>query len=238
MTFKLGSSSKIQKLADYLGLQKKEVASADMVCGYTCHFANKCKAFANPVTHKMVRGEHNEYDCYGAILECAFTSTRELHWNNYDTIRKCKTSGEMTDILLDAIPAYLKVLRIHSFGDFFSDTYFKAWLNVTEKLKNISFFAYTKVLPYLKVAKPSNFAMVYSYGGILDNELTNEPTAYVVNSLNASKELKIPASCQKHPADDYDFIKAGKSFALILHGSQRKTAKALTRGSFKAKLDK
>lgn len=226
--FKLGMSSKIKKLAKMLNLSEKQVASADLVCGYSCPCADKCKSYADRITGKLTDAPTCEYRCYGASLEAAFPSVRALHWNNFDLLRHAKTTGEMTDIILAGINPQIKVLRVHSFGDFFNKKYFKAWLNVAEYLPKISFFSYTKVLPYLSIARPDNFKMVYSYGGKLDEQLTDEPTAYVVNSVLDAEKLGIEVSCQSDPSDDYNFIQAGKSFALVLHGTQPSFAKALT----------
>lgn len=218
--FKLGQSSKLRELAHMLNLRNSEVASADLVCGYSCPMADKCKSFANRETGKITDGKNTEFRCYGATLEGAFPSVRALHWQNFDTMIKAKTIGKMTDELKQAIKPNLKVLRIHSFGDFFNENYFRAWLNITELFPNISFFAYTKVLPYLSVARPKNFSMVYSYGGLMDEYVTNEPTAFVVNTEKEAKALGIPVACKTHPADDYKFVLKKKSFALVIHGVQ------------------
>jgi len=214
----------MKKLAKMLGLKYNQIASADLVCGFSCPMADKCKSFADRESGKITDGENCKFRCYGTSLEAAFSVVRALHWNNFDIMRQAKTVGNMTDILLNSITEKIKVLRIHSFGDFFNKKYFQAWLNVTERLPEISFIAYTKVLPYLKIDRPENFSMVYSYGGKLDNQVTDEPVAYVVNSIADAKKLGVEASCQINPADDYDFIKAQKSFALVLHGTQPKKA--------------
>jgi len=226
--FKLSRSSKMKHLAEMLGLKKVNVASADLVCGYTCPMADKCKSFANPKTGKVTDAKSCEYRCYGTSLEAAFPAVRNLHWNNFDLVREAKTTEAMTDILLSAIRPNVKVLRVHSFGDFFNDNYFYAWVNVAEMRPEISFFAYTKVLPYIKVSRPENFSMVYSYGGKMDNLVTDEPVSYVMNTQEDADKKSIPVSCVKHPADDYNFITAGKSFALLLHGVQPKGAMAMT----------
>ena len=218
---KLGSSSKMRHLADYLGLKNHEVKSFDLPCGYTCPCADKCLTFADKKTGKITDGKNAQFRCYGASLECAFTNTRALHWNNFDALKNQNTDA-MTEILLAGIDTRVKVLRIHSFGDFFNNDYFQAWVNVTEKLSNISFFAYTKVLPYLNITRPDNFKMVYSYGGKMDNLLQDENTAYVVSGKIEADVLGIELSCQNHPADDYNFIVNKKSFGLVLHGMQPK----------------
>jgi len=220
--FKLGNSSKMVKLADFLGVHKNEVASVDLPAGHTCPQADKCKSFADRDTGKITDGRACEFRCYAASSEAAFVNTRLLRWNNLDLLRVAKTSGAMVDVIAPSLHDKLKVVRVHSSGDFFSDAYFQAWMSVAENFPHIFFFAYTKVLPYLKVNRPDNFDMVYSYGGKLDDLVTTEPVAYVVRSKQEAKKLRVPVSCINHPADDYKYVKAGKSFALLLHGTQPK----------------
>jgi hypothetical protein len=222
--FKLSAgNTKMHKLASMLGLSKAQVASADLPCGYTCPCANICKAFAHPETGKIIDGKDMKFRCYGASIECMYKSARALHWNNFNLVRDAETVGGMTDILLGAISPKIKILRVHSFGDFFNEVYFNAWVAVAEKLPSLSIFGYTKVLPYVKAPKPDNFALQYSHGGILDEYLTDEPTAYIVRSIAEAQAKGIELSCQNDPADDYNFILAKKSFGLLLHGTQPKT---------------
>ena len=226
---KLGNSSKMKKLADMLNINKNQVASFDLPCGYTCPMADKCKSMADKKTGKITDGKSCEYRCYGVSLEAAFPSVRALHWNNFDLLRNSNSIGDMVDMILLAISDKIKVLRIHSFGDFFNKNYFQAWLNVTEKLPDINFVAYTKVLPYLKIDRPKNFSMVYSYGGLLDKNLTDEPTCYVIKSESEAKKLGVEISCKiDNPANDYNFIRSQLSFAILIHGTQPKSAKLKT----------
>jgi hypothetical protein len=218
--FKLGSSRKVKDLASMLGLKYNQVASADLPCGYTCPMADKCKSYADRISGKITDAPTCEFRCYGTSLEAAFPSVRALHWNNFDAVMRAGTTDKITDLLLSAITPTIKVLRVHSFGDFFKREYFDAWVNVAEYRPDVSFFAYTKVLPYIDLPRPVNFSMVYSFGGKLDGQVTNQPVAYVVRSVADADALNVPVSCQLHPADDYNYIVAGQSFALLLHGTQ------------------
>jgi len=218
--FKFGHSSKLTKLAVMLGLKRDEVVSADQPCGYTCRFAEKCKAFANPNTGLLIDGKNQKFRCYGASLEVAFPTLRRRNWHNFDVIRHAKTSGAMTDIILKSMSNRIKIVRIHSFGEFFSDNYFQAWVNVADAKRDISFFTYTKALDYMRIAHPENLSMTYSFGGLLDAQVKNESSAQVFDTLADAKKAGLPIACINHPADDYNFVKAGKKFALILHGTQ------------------
>ena len=93
-----------------------------------------------------------------------------------------------------------------------------AWVRVAEMHPEITFFGYTKIVEYVNAVKPNNFRLVYSFGGALDQLITNEPTCRVVKSVAEADSLSV--ACQINPADDYDYIMAGVSFAIVIHGVQ------------------
>lgn len=213
-------NSKIQKLAVYLGFQKNQVASFDLPAGYTCPAARACRSYAHKVTGKITDGKGAEFRCYAASSEAVFKSARISRWKNFDALR---SAGEdMVSLILGSLPPNLKVLRIHSSGDFFNKKYFDAWVAVARLNPNIMFFGYTKILPYVKAYKPDNFRLVYSFGGTMDALVTDEPVCYVVKTVADGIAQGLSISCQENPVDDYDYIMNGKSFAIAVHGTQPK----------------
>ncbi|HVQ91259.1 MAG TPA: hypothetical protein VMU51_09485 [Mycobacteriales bacterium] len=66
-------------------------------------------------------------------------------------------------------------VRIHDSGDFFSDPYLTAWLQVMAARPQVRFYAYTKEVDrfrrLVEPAPPANFRWVYSYGGTQDTTL-------------------------------------------------------------------
>ena len=214
--FRLGSSGKMEKLANMLNLPVSRVGSADIPAGYTCRMAKDCKSYAIKETGKIHDAPSCKFRCYAASCESRFPRTRFFHWENFDALRIAKTAGKITDIISSTIPEKLSVMRIHSFGDFFSDAYFQAWLNVAEKWNGVKFFAYSKMLDYIRIDRPDNFLMVYSFGGILDNMVKDEQYCKVVSKPSGS----LPVACQNHPADDYNFFLSGRSFEIVIHGTQ------------------
>jgi len=66
-------------------------------------------------------------------------------------------------------------VRIHDSGDFFSDPYLTAWLQVMAARPEVNFYAYTKEVDrfrrLVETAPPQNFRWVYSYGGTQDTSL-------------------------------------------------------------------
>jgi hypothetical protein len=212
-------NSKINKLAHSLGLKNTQVVAFDLPAGYTCPCADTCQSFSNRESGRITDGENCKIRCYAASIESAFTSARNAHWRNYDVL--CKLSqAEMVKLILSELPKNVKVVRIHSSGDYFAKRYFQAWVKVAEIRTDVRFFGYTKILNYVNADKPDNFRLVYSFGGKMDSKKTCEPTAYIVKNIAEAIIRGLLVSCADNPADDFDFIMEGKTFALVLHGTQ------------------
>lgn len=66
-------------------------------------------------------------------------------------------------------------IRIHDSGDFFSDSYLQAWLDICRARPDTNFYAYTKEVSRFRALvepdPPPNFLWVYSYGGTQDAAL-------------------------------------------------------------------
>lgn len=113
-----------------------------------------------------------------------------------------------------------KIVRIHVSGDFFSQTYFDAWLQVAKNNPSILFYAYTKALPLLVKRLndiPNNFRLTASYGGTHDHLISkhNLKFAKVVKSVEEANKLRL-----KIDHDDSLAYGSSKSFALLVHGQQ------------------
>jgi hypothetical protein len=114
----------------------------------------------------------------------------------------------------------IKLVRIHSSGDFFSQAYFDAWLFVAQANPHLIFYAYTKALPYWikrREQVPSNFKLVASRGGRFDNliETHNLRNVRVVFSEAEAIELDLLID-----HDDKLVWCGDGNFALLLHGTQ------------------
>jgi hypothetical protein len=222
-------NSKLKELARYKGLKLRQVVAFDLPAGYTCPAANLCKAYSNRRTGTLTAGVGAQFRCYAANVEAYSPAARRLRWYNYDLLRKL-SAADMAGLIDSSLPADVKIVRIHSSGDFFSNDYFSAWVAVAKMHPEITFFGYTKILPYVQYlvnAGVDNFKFVYSFGGKFDYSVVDEPVAYVVDNPSHADKLDVPVACIDHPADDYDYIVGGESFAIVLHGGQPKGAHAL-----------
>jgi hypothetical protein len=218
------SNRKIVGIAGLLGIHKNSVFTFNQPAGYSCPAADICQSFADREDGKITDGDNCKFRCYAASLEAIFTALRKVNWRNFDALRGLSTD-KMAELIISEMPKKARIIRIHSSGDFFNRKYFLAWVKVAESLPHIDFFGYTKVLSYVQYDKPDNFTLQYSMGGKMDDLHTTEPYAVIVETPEHAKKLGIPIACENHPSDDYLFIKAGISFALVVHGTQPKGSK-------------
>ncbi len=70
-------------------------------------------------------------------------------------------------------------VRIHDSGDFYSDEYLEAWLEVAERVPHVLFYAYTKEVSRVKRQAelrpfPPNFRVIFSLGGVEDHLLDKD----------------------------------------------------------------
>lgn len=225
LTFSTGNT-KILALAQALGLASNQVTSFDLPAGHTCPAADSCKSLANRETGKITDGENCKFRCYAASMEARYSASRRSHWRNFDALRNLTQDG-MVELILSSIPIETKIIRIHSSGDFFSKKYFQAWVKVAEIRTDVQFFGYTKILPYVDAPKPDNFRLVYSFGGKMDKKLKLQPAAYVVKDIAEAIMRGLHPACIDNPADDFNLIMSGRTFALCLHGTQPAKKKIL-----------
>lgn len=70
-----------------------------------------------------------------------------------------------------------QAVRIHDAGDYFSDDYLQAWLNVAASLPHILFYSYTKEVSRMRrvaTEPPPNFRWLYSLGGREDHLINRD----------------------------------------------------------------
>ena len=155
------------------------------------------------------------------IDEVLRPAVREARWHNFNLLKKCKTIGEMVNLIQLSLPK-AKYIRIHVAGDYFNQNYFDAWLQVAKNNSDILFYGYTKALPLLiKRLKsiPKNFRLTASKGGTHDYliEKYNLKSVTVVKSVEEAKKLHL-----KIDHDDSLCYGGKASFSVLLHGQQVK----------------
>lgn len=202
---------------------------------YTCPQARICRSRFDRVKQKVVDGPHSELRCFAASLEAAFPSVRVSADRNLYLLNRDKSVERMTDLISMSLPPkYFTIVRIHDGGDFFSEGYMAAWMEVARREPGRLFYAYTKSLDHwikLRNLMPPNMTLVASWGGDLDHLI--EP-----HGLRNARVIYHPEEAAKWgdlPIDHDDKLAQDENvqeFSILLHGVQKKgseAAKALSR---------
>lgn len=196
------------------------ISTFSLPAGHSCPFAKECLSKANKITGKIIDGQHCRFRCFAASQEALYPSVRRARWNNFERLKSAKSIEGMTQIIQSSLPTGVGFVRIHVSGDFFDENYFVAWLNVALNNPLVTFYGYTKAIPFLVKYKnfiPKNFRFTASKGGTCDNLIVKHKicSAEVVFSVNEAEEKGLEID-----HDDSHAIMAEKSFALLLHGTQ------------------
>ena len=208
--------------------------------GYSCPSAGHCKTFADRDTGKITDLPQEgqaiglEYRCFAAMSEARSKNCRDARWYNWDLLKEILYTSDdpvsqMTQLIGQSIYDQLgsrksfDLCRIHESGDFWSELYFKAWLEVAKKFPNIKFYAYTKQLNYWLnsfESIPDNLYLTASVGGNLDHLIPRyankfKRIAYVVYTEDQADDMGLPIDHD----DSHCF--GDKPFALLVHSPQR-----------------
>ena len=208
-------------------LKQLDVVYLSLPAGYTCPMADICKSMANRKTGKIT--DFGDIRCYAASAEARYPATRERNWRNFDLLRKFKGDVQgMADLILRSIEYYeahnppIKLFRPHESGDFFSQEYFDAWIEVAKARPDILFYAYTKSLHFWEKRKdvmPKNLRLIASEGGKVDELISKNQfrTAIIVKDTGEAIKRRLNI-------DVNEFLAAfsEEDFALLLHGTQSK----------------
>lgn len=203
-------------------LRGSRTAAFSLPAGYTCPGACDCLAWFDPETRKLHDGPRAKFRCFAATMEAAFPSVSKSVHRNWSLLKSAKTVENMTELIHMSLPSlYYQNIRIHADGDFYSNNYFLAWVNVAIRNPHRLFYAYTKFIPAwvrFMPLLPENFVLTASLGGKWDAlvEEHNLRHAKVVFHPDEAAELGLEIdhddSLARNPA-------AG-NFALLLHGQQ------------------
>jgi len=211
-----------EKLIFGLGNAKlsKAIATFSLPAGHSCPFAKECLSKADKITGKIIDGQHCRFRCFAASQESAFPSVRNSRWNNFEKLQEAGEIEPMARVIQHSLPYGLNMVRTHVSGDFFSEKYFLAWLNVALNNPLVTFYGYTKATPLLVKYKPhipTNFRFTASKGGTCDSLIKKHHLKFaeVVFSVNEARDKGLEID-----HDDSLAFGSTESFALLLHGTQ------------------
>lgn len=219
-----------------LGKSNEKLANMNIVylslpAGYTCPFAAGCKTYAHKKggkfksSGKSILDAGGDMRCYAASTEARYPNVRESRWSNYELL---KATDDMAGLISRSIIYYnmhnpdIKIFRIHESGDFFSQEYFDAWIEVANRHPNILFYAYTVSLPYWQDRKdeiPKNLRLIASQGGLRDDIIDKEGFRKAVIVQDKGEAIKKNLNID---VADFLAVFGDEDFALLLHGIQSK----------------
>ena len=129
--------------------------------------------------------------CYARNGTYLFPKVKAAHARNLKRVLD-DLEGWKVDMIEEATKrASGGYVRIHDSGDFFSDEYLLAWLDVARAVPGTTFYAYTKEVSRFKRLvegnAPANFRWLYSMGGKEDAliDVENDRHAEVFPSAEA-----------------------------------------------------
>ena len=195
------------------------IATFSLPSGYACPGAEQCLARASRASGKITDGPENRFRCFSASQESMFQSVRKARWNNFEMLKEAKSVKRMAYLIMRSLPESPTV-RIHVAGDFYSQNYFDAWLEVCKQVPGKLFYAYTKSLTFW-IARldqiPKNLVLNASRGGKFDVLIDQYhlKCAEVVFSEQAARDKGLELD-----HDDSHAYKGTKSFGLLIHGAQ------------------
>jgi Gene product 88 len=195
-------------------------ATFSIPAGWTCPGASECLARVDRDSGKLTDGKDTRFRCFAATMEARRGSIRKSRWNNFELLKACATQAEMEQLILASLPANVGLVRVHVSGDFYSEMYFRAWMQVAAKRPETVFYAYTKSLKIWVnnlALVPSNFKLNASKGGRWDHLIKEHGLKYaeVVFSVDQAERLGLAIDHD----DSHAFTQDG-SFALKLHSTQ------------------
>jgi len=217
--------SKLLKFSQGNAKLTKDIFSLSLPSGFACPFASDCLSKAEKTTGKLTDGKNTKFRCFSASQENRFPKTREQRWYNFDLLKKLNKE-KMIELISASLPIKAAKIRIHVAGDYFSQAYFDAWVEVARQNPTKIFYGYTKSLQYwinrLDVM-PENFILTASKGGKLDELIAkhNLRFAEVVFTIEKAEELGLEID-----HDDSNAFSKGGSFALLIHGTQPTNSEA------------
>jgi hypothetical protein len=218
-------NAKLKKLIDRTGKQRYTFS---LPSGWSCPGADKC--LAKVIVDKKGKatiqdGKNIDFRCYSASQEALYPSVRKARKHNFDLLRG-KSSQAMAKIILDSLPIASGIIRLHVGGDFFNQNYFDAWLLVAQNCPSITFYAYTKSIPFwvARLGKiPQNMVLTASKGGKYDTLIDEYslPNSTVFFSEEQAELADIPLD-----TDDSMALYGVQSFGHLVHGMQPKASDA------------
>lgn len=213
------------------GKLDRQTAIFSLPAGHTCPGALDCLSMAVKTDDgvRIVDGPQTKFRCFAASSEALFPKVFITRARNLETIKFALKEGGPTyagiciqQALSEQITRKVTKVRIHESGDFFSQAYLQAWLDVADRMPELDFYCYSKNLPLflgMEAYTPQNFYLTASMGGKFDRYI-QEGHFKRYSVVVKTEEEAMALGLEVDHDDSHCF--GEKPFALLVHGVQPK----------------
>lgn len=150
--------------------------------------------------------------CYARQGNYTFPTVRNAREFNLSESRAAGFAGKA---IADLAKIPNGIVRVHDSGDFYSQEYLNAWIEIARAFPGKRFYAYTKSLHLDYSSLPPNFNVVQSMGGKLDSKLNTGAPHSRIFSTHADRKRAGYADGSK---TDSHAIKGTVKIGLVHHG--------------------
>lgn len=230
----------------YRNYTKDEIVSILDECGVkTLLFQNaKMKRSSQNGIHLYTFGipafksQNGTFTCPNALncVSGCYAKAGAYIWSNVSQVYESRLSLTRTkgfeqvmvyhiDKLLKKHKTGLVLIRAHDSGDFYSPDYQVAWYDIAKVYQNeprVQFYAYTKMVSQseaLAHIKPSNFRIIYSYGGKEDSQIDTDKH-YHSKVFQSEADLLQSGYVDGTYDDTIAALGIAKCIGLVYHGSK------------------
>ena len=132
----------------------------------------------------------------------------------------------MADIVMDVeqFPKRIRRVRIHDSGDFFTEQYYHAWLDIARMCAHITFYAYSKMISMINTYELKtrlaldNFHVVQSYGG-KEDQLINQSLPHT--KVFPTHDLMLASGYIDGTHSDKPAYTGCTHIGLVYHGNKK-----------------
>lgn len=154
--------------------------------------------------------------CYANAGAYKFSNVAQV----FEKRLKLTQTGQFVVRMLQEIDKKKAIrIRVHDSGDFYNREYLYKWRSIALNRPNVEFYAYTKMVSLVKsIEMPSNFKIIFSFGGIQDKliDTENDRHAFVFQTLGDLMLAKYADASQ----NDLVAIGPNKKIGLVYHGTK------------------
>lgn len=189
-------------------LAKDGIASFNLIPVLHCPMAGACKAY-----------------CYATTGMQAFKNGVLKRARAFLATQQADFVERMGVEVRKAVKKGIKGIRIHDSGDFYSFEYLGAWLRIAAANPGVQFYAYTKMVVFVKAAYkqglvPANFKLIQSLGGVADSRIdTALPHSRIFNTV---AELHAAGYADASASDAPAAFGSSPLIGLVIHGAKSK----------------